>query len=201
MSTRLSSRMRRRGRPPKQRGLPVVKDGKEIALEGSVADRELGLVEVPVKERMDEVHDECDLTLNLMAPGSAMSSKQDQVGLGDREKEAKPFLEAVQRGRVRGGQMKRPTAACDQPLREDRKGKSVMPQGQNQQKVVAQRERIGKDGVWVVVKGGFRPVQVDRGGGDVGKNSRFQILHDETCLEFEGTVPTNSISTHHTSVK
>ncbi|GAB2299236.1 hypothetical protein Dimus_033307 [Dionaea muscipula] len=65
--------MRRRGRPPKQRGLPVVKDGKEVDREGDGAGRELNLVEVSMEERMDEMRDECDLTLNLMAPGSASS--------------------------------------------------------------------------------------------------------------------------------
>ncbi|GAB2299018.1 hypothetical protein Dimus_033093 [Dionaea muscipula] len=180
--------MRRRGRPPKQRGLPVVKNGKEFAREGSGAEREMTLVEVPVEERMNELWDECDLTLNLLAPGSASSSKQDQRGLGDRAKEGWGHKPAHCK-RVKGSQMKVSSAACDHPLSEERKGKSV-PQGQNQQKIVAQGERSGKDGVWVVVKGGGRPVQGDRGGGDVGRNYRFQILHDETCLELEGNATT-----------
>ncbi|GAB2277432.1 hypothetical protein Dimus_012138 [Dionaea muscipula] len=139
-------------------------------MEGSGADRELALVEVPVEERMDEVRDECDLTLNLMAPSSAMSSKQALKG--------------------EGGQMMRPSAACDQPVREDLRGKAVMPQGQVLQKVDVQRDRSGKDGVWVVVKGDSRPSQVGRCGDDVGMCSRFQPLHDETLLEIEGTAST-----------
>ncbi|GAB2296972.1 hypothetical protein Dimus_031076, partial [Dionaea muscipula] len=95
--------MRRRGRPPKQRGVSVVKDGVEMAREGIGADRELDLVEVPVEERVDSVRDECDLTLNLLAPGSAMSSQRDLLGSGSRAGEARPFSEAGREGSRGGG--------------------------------------------------------------------------------------------------
>ncbi|GAB2270278.1 hypothetical protein Dimus_005182 [Dionaea muscipula] len=120
---------------------------------------------------MDEVRDRCDLTLDLLVPGSV------PPGWGHRAAHCK---------RVRGSQVKSSTAAVDHVLREDRKGKAVVPQGLYQQRNDL-RERRGNDGAWVVVKGGSRPSPGDGGGGDVGQGSRFQVLQEEAGVVVQGT--------------
>ncbi|GAB2268351.1 hypothetical protein Dimus_003316 [Dionaea muscipula] len=60
--------------------------------------------------------------------------------------------------------------------------------GRQKEGLLPTRGKHAMDGIWVVAKGGPKPEMVVRGGIEVSKLSRFQILQDDKLMEMEGSL-------------
>ncbi|GAB2265121.1 hypothetical protein Dimus_000187 [Dionaea muscipula] len=187
--------------------------GRDDGIDGIGAARESNLIEVPVGEETGVQQDVRAQALELKDPVFVASVGRGQGLQGGQREGVKPYLRAVQQGsemgieeiapRIEAGN--RDTVQCRRVVKSQARGRTdgvelhlmtdkgenprLVQQGKGQQKegLLPARGKHAMDGIWVVAKGGPKPEMVVRGGIEVSKLSRFQILQDDKLMEMEGS--------------